>query len=89
MYATLSWLGRQHTGSNPSIRCIIMGQHKGQKIYLLKLRLCSPNSEAWLILAIRTHEVSELQVFNTLRPRQDGRHFPDDILKYIFLNESV
>ena len=27
--------------------------------------------------------------FNTLRPRQDGRHFPDDILKCIFLNENV
>ena len=26
---------------------------------------------------------------NTLRPRQDGRHFPDDILKCNFLNENV
>ena len=26
---------------------------------------------------------------NTLRPRQNGRHFPDDILKCIFLNENV
>ena len=26
---------------------------------------------------------------NTLRPRQDDRYFPDDILKCIFLNESV
>ena len=25
----------------------------------------------------------------TLRLRQDGRHFPDDIFKYIFLNEAV
>ena len=25
---------------------------------------------------------------NTLRPRQDGRHFPDDIFK-IFLNENI
>ena len=24
-----------------------------------------------------------------LRPRQNGRHFPDDILKWIFLNENV
>ena len=28
-------------------------------------------------------------VFNTLRPRQDGRHFPDDILKRIFNNEKI
>ena len=27
--------------------------------------------------------------FNTLRPRQNGRHFADDILKCIFLNENV
>ena len=26
---------------------------------------------------------------NTLRPIQDGRHFPDDILKSIFMNENV
>ena len=25
----------------------------------------------------------------TLRPRQNGPHFPDDIFKYIFLNENI
>ena len=29
------------------------------------------------------------RILNTLRPRQDGRHFPDDIFKRIFLNENV
>ena len=28
-------------------------------------------------------------LLNTLRPRQNGRHFPDDIFKWIFLNENV
>ena len=28
-------------------------------------------------------------VISTLRPRQNGRHFPDDIVKWIFLNENV
>ena len=28
-------------------------------------------------------------VVNTLRPRQNGCHFPDDIFKWIFLNENV
>ena len=28
-------------------------------------------------------------LFNTLRPRQDGCHFPEDIFKCIFLNENV
>ena len=27
--------------------------------------------------------------FNTMRPRQIGRHFADDIFKWIFLNENV
>ena len=27
-------------------------------------------------------------LINTLRPRQDGRHFPDDIFICIFLNEN-
>ena len=26
---------------------------------------------------------------NTLRPRQNGRQFPDDIFKCIFLNENM
>ena len=29
------------------------------------------------------------QDINTLRLRQNGRHFPDDIFKCIFLNENV
>ena len=31
----------------------------------------------------------EKGIFNTLRPRQNGRHFPDDRFKWIFLNENV
>ena len=26
---------------------------------------------------------------NTLRPTQNGRHFPDEIFKCIFMNENV
>ena len=33
--------------------------------------------------------VTRLQWVNTLRPRQNGRHFADDIFKCIFLNENV
>ena len=33
--------------------------------------------------------LSRVVSFNTLRPRQNGRHFPDDISKWIFLNENV
>ena len=30
-----------------------------------------------------------VRIFKTLRPRQDGCHFTDDMLKCIFLNENV
>ena len=33
--------------------------------------------------------VTSALFFNTLRPRQHGRHFPDDIFKCIFFNENV
>ena len=33
--------------------------------------------------------IYQMQILNTLRPRQNGRRFPDDIFKYIFLNENV
>ena len=33
--------------------------------------------------------VSVACIVNTLRPRQNGRHFPDDIFNCIFLNENV
>ena len=35
------------------------------------------------------HVGVECSIVNTLRPRQDGRYFADDILKCIFLNENV
>ena len=33
--------------------------------------------------------LSVRHLINTLRPRQNGRHFPDDIFKWICLNENV
>ena len=33
--------------------------------------------------------LSRSQCVNTWRPIQNGRHFPDDIFKCIFLNENV
>ena len=33
--------------------------------------------------------ILKLSVVNTLRPKQNGHHFADDIFKYIFLNENV
>ena len=42
----------------------------------------------WLVAA-KERDLLILKHVNTLRPRQDGRHFPDAIFKCIFLNENV
>ena len=38
---------------------------------------------------LHTHDDQTGYLVNTLRPRQNGRHFADDIFKCIFLNENV
>ena len=44
----------------------------------------------WLLpQAVWLPRTMNLWNFNTLRPRQDGQHFPDDIFKSIFLHENV
>ena len=54
---------------------------------------CWFQARSWLVkmgLTVRASWfVTERWVVNTLRPRQDDRHFPDDIFKRIFLNENV
>ena len=50
--------------------------HKFLKCTYLKILLNLPGA-------------NELMSFNTLRPRQNGRHFPDNIFKCILLNENV
>ena len=34
-------------------------------------------------------KINNIHYLNTLRPRQNGCHFPDDIFKCIFMNENV
>ena len=43
--------------------------------------------QAWRLFGSRP--LNEPLLVNTLRPRQNGRHFPDDIFKCIILNENV
>ena len=42
-----------------------------------------------LYVVKRTKSSVETKNVNTLRPRQNGRHFADDIFKSIFLNKNV
>ena len=43
----------------------------------------------WYNIQLLQRKVQYRSMINTLRPRQDGRHFPDDIFKRILLNENV
>ena len=64
--------------------------------YLNQCRLISNGFCGFYMRAI-SHEILVsvykmsliMTCFNTLRPRQNGRHFPDDIFKWIFLYENV
>ena len=38
---------------------------------------------------LKSHRNYKAFLFDTLRPRQNGRHFPNDISKCIFVNENV
>ena len=50
----------------------------------------------WRVIGMVIIQVNDINLYsglpnyiNTLRPRQNGRHFPDDIFKCIFLDENV
>ena len=36
-----------------------------------------------------SYEYTFINILNTLRPRQNGCHFADDVFKCIFLNENI
>ena len=63
-------------------------------VYNMKYNLAGPHADTFqnqftaTQMAARNYMIFA-NSFNTLRPRQNGRHFPDDTLKRIFLNEKV
>ena len=50
--------------------------------------MCSSPGNTWVIPSLEW-ELYWARGINTLRPRQNGRHYADDIFKWIFLNENV
>ena len=64
--------------------------NKRSKIQLI-FRLCNNSMISclsWIVIRCQWF-VLGLCFLNTLRPRQNGRHFADDIFKCIFLNENA
>ena len=58
------------------------------KLFVTKMCLISYRFCAWS-RHLDTKWILGVSQFNTLRPRQDGRRFPDDIFKWLFLNEII
>ena len=92
------WKHPQYTPHNSPIRVVSMGFY-----VFLALTHRYMGSTVWAQICIcsrlfRSRTVSnvllqwariKLSSINTLRPRQNARHFADDIFKCIFLNENV
>ena len=68
--------------------CPFLGESTGhQWIHLLKWQWWG--ALVVFVVGEMSNKKSNCLWFNTLRPRQNGRHFPGDIFKCIFLNENV
>ena len=67
-----------------AIKCSINASHRHKYIFFRVVHSLRSGAK-W----VTRKPISILrQGINTLRPRLDGRHFPDDIFKCIFLNEN-
>ena len=59
----------------------------GRHMHCLVRPFTSTPRFGFLVISVQT--VDRIIRFNSLRPKQNGRHFPDGILKWIFLNEHI
>ena len=62
---------------------ILLSNMRNNLLQLIHMRACIVDSIKY-VLMLAPHPC-----LNPLRPRQNGGHFPDDIIKCIFLNENV
>ena len=73
-----------------TLRIYSISRYEHQKPRLHGYRACHPIAVITGTIIPSFEQESEWVInFNTLRPRQNGRHFADDTFKRIFLNENV
>ena len=77
----LPWILRVTLLINQTTEC----RHFGTREFNLDLDRSQAVSCRWGVTVL----TKIVWPFNTLRPRQNYHHFPDDIFKYIFFNENV
>ena len=85
MHLTITW-----TYIDPDLCCHMVSLGHNE----LKVDMALPSTRQYfknlvLLLVDWLTAWSGFSMFNTLRQKQDGRHFPDDIFNCIFLNEKV
>ena len=59
-----------------------------KKIRLCDTEICNNNVKIWNLMNPMKSKIFDLKI-NTLRLRQNGRHFANDLFKRIFVNEKV
>ena len=79
----LGWLGEAYTNGRMPFSVILSG-HTAEQSNCMRWPIDAP-----LSMEMYTASGGEISAFNTLRPRQNGRHFADDIFNSIFLNKNV
>ena len=75
----------EHHHSEMSFYCLKTGKY----INHLRTELFRKNKLNHFTFKTPTYVVQTYLLINTLRPRQNGRHFTDDIFKCIFLYENA
>ena len=93
-----TWKHPEYTPHSSPIRVLSMGfyvflglthRYMGS-ILLAQICICSRLFHSHTVSNVLLQWARiKLSSINTLRPRQNGRHFADDIFKCIFLNENV
>ena len=73
---------------------IILGMHSANErcchnVTLSLIAWTDTQNDSCIRLSCGMPMVNHNYNFNTLRPRQNGRHFPDAIFQWIFLNENI
>ena len=73
---------KNHCWINP---LVAKNRYSGQAIYFILYNMTHITNLRYRLTVYLSFTIDCL---NTLRPRQYGRRFPDDVFKYIFLNEN-
>ena len=87
-HAMLTHVGCEIIVWKTNLLCMVLWRTDGLELYcelgITYIRLCTSLKTLW-----RSNFMPPSRSFNTLRPKQYGRHFSDDSFNRIFLNEHV